>query len=34
MENSVPKVGAGVVIIKDGMTLLAKRKGAHGAGNK
>ena len=26
------KVGAGVVIIKDGKTLLAKRKGSHGAG--
>lgn len=32
MEHVLPKVGAGVVIIKDGMTLLAKRKGAHGAG--
>lgn len=30
--NPSPKVGAGVVIIKDGMTLLAKRAGAHGAG--
>ena len=28
-----PKVGAGVVILKDGMTLLAKRKGAHGSGS-
>jgi 8-oxo-dGTP diphosphatase len=27
------KVGAGVVIIKDGMTLLAKRKGSHAAGS-
>lgn len=33
MENLFPKVGAGVVIIKDGMTLLAKRKGAHAAGS-
>jgi 8-oxo-dGTP diphosphatase len=32
MENRLPKVGAGVVILKDGMTLLAKRKGAHGSG--
>jgi 8-oxo-dGTP diphosphatase len=31
MEKST-KVGAGVVILKDGMTLLAKRKGAHGSG--
>jgi len=30
LEN--PKVGAGVVIIKDGMTLLAKRKGSHSEG--
>ncbi|HEY1074744.1 MAG TPA: NUDIX domain-containing protein [Patescibacteria group bacterium] len=27
-----PKVGAGVVIIQDGKTLLAKRKGSHSAG--
>lgn len=27
-----PKIGAGVVIIKDGKTLLAKRKGAHSSG--
>lgn len=31
MENS-PKVGAGVVILRDGKTLLAKRKGSHGSG--
>lgn len=31
MKNQI-KVGAGVVIIKDGKTLLAKRKGAHGSG--
>ncbi len=32
MEQSLPRVGAGAVIIKDGKVLLAKRKGAHGAG--
>ncbi len=32
MENLFPKVGAGVVIIRDGKTLLARRKGAHAAG--
>ncbi len=26
------KVGAGIVIVKDGMTLLAKRQGSHSAG--
>jgi len=31
MKN-IPKIGAGVVVIQDGMTLLAKRKGAHGEG--
>ena len=32
METLVPKVGTGVVIIKDGKTLLAKRKGSHNEG--
>ncbi len=32
MEQNNPKVGAGVVIIRDGMILLAKRKGSHGEG--
>ncbi len=32
MSDETIKVGAGVVIIKDGKTLLAKRKGAHAAG--
>lgn len=32
MNDRSVKVGAGVVIIKDGMTLLAKRKGAHASG--
>jgi len=32
MENICPKVGSGVVIIRDGKTLLAKRKGAHAEG--
>ncbi len=31
MSDSI-KVGAGVVIIKDGMTLLAKRQGSHAEG--
>ncbi len=31
VENRV-KVGSGVVIIKDGMTLLTKRKGSHSSG--
>lgn len=30
--NETPKIGAGVVIIKNGKTLLAKRKGKHGSG--
>lgn len=32
MEFPFPKVSAGAVIINNGMTLLAQRKGAHGAG--
>ena len=32
MRNKQPKVGAGAVIIKNGMTLLAKRKGSHNEG--
>jgi len=32
MDQPCAKVGAGVVIIKDGKTLLAKRKGAHAEG--
>ncbi|TAN33045.1 NUDIX hydrolase [Patescibacteria group bacterium] len=31
-EDKIIKVGAGAVIIKDGKTLLAKRKGAHADG--
>lgn len=31
MEEAI-KVGAGVVIVRDGKTLLAKRKGSHAAG--
>ena len=30
--KSAPKVGVGIIVIKDGMILLGKRKGAHGAG--
>ena len=32
MEIKRPKVGVGVIIIKDGKILLGKRKGSHGAG--
>ncbi|EKD56432.1 MAG: MutT/NUDIX family protein [uncultured bacterium] len=32
MKQKHPKVGAGAVIIKDGKTLLAKRKGSHSSG--
>lgn len=31
-EELRPKVGVGVMILKDGKTLLALRKGSHGAG--
>lgn len=32
IENSRPRVGVGVFVIKDGKTLLGKRKGTHGSG--
>lgn len=32
MESNYPKVGVGVMILKDNKVLLAKRKGSHGAG--
>lgn len=32
MNKQEPKVGVGVMILKGGKVLLAKRKGAHGAG--
>ena len=32
MDQKVPKIGAGVVIIQNGKTLLAQRKGSHGSG--
>ena len=32
MEELRPKVGIGVMILKDGKVLLGKRKGSHGAG--
>lgn len=32
MTGERPKVGAGVVIIRDGMTLLARRQGSHASG--
>jgi 8-oxo-dGTP diphosphatase len=32
MERNEPKVGVGVMIIKHGTVLLARRRGAHGAG--
>lgn len=31
-QNKQPKVGVGVMIMKDNMVLLAKRKGSHGSG--
>ena len=33
MENIYPKVGVGVIVIKDGKVLLGKRKNVHGAGS-
>ncbi len=33
MENKRPKVGIGVIVIKNGKVLLGKRKGAHGEGS-
>lgn len=32
MEDQLIKVGAGAVIVQDGRTLLAKRKGSHASG--
>ncbi len=32
MEDQQPRVGIGVMILKDGKVLLGKRKGSHGAG--
>lgn len=32
MEKRYPKVGLGVIVVKDGKVLMGKRKGAHGAG--
>jgi 8-oxo-dGTP diphosphatase len=32
MEQNKPKVGVGVMILKDGKVLLGKRKGSHGEG--
>lgn len=32
METKRPKVGVGVIVIKDGKVLLGKRKGSHGDG--
>jgi 8-oxo-dGTP diphosphatase len=32
MEHTQPKVGVGVMIVKNGFVLLGKRKGAHGEG--
>jgi 8-oxo-dGTP diphosphatase len=32
LEQQIPRVGVGVLVVKDGMVLLAQRKGSHGAG--
>jgi 8-oxo-dGTP diphosphatase len=32
MDNNLPKVGIGVVVVKEGKILLGKRKGSHGNG--
>ncbi len=32
MEENKPKVGVGVMILKNGKVLMTKRKGSHGAG--
>ncbi|HAU29452.1 MAG TPA: DNA mismatch repair protein MutT [Rhodospirillaceae bacterium] len=32
MEGQAPKVGIGLMILKDGRVLLGKRKGSHGTG--
>lgn len=32
MEKQIPRVGVGVIIVRDGRILLGKRIGAHGAG--
>lgn len=31
-QNDIPKVGVGIMILKDGKVLLGKRKGSHGEG--
>lgn len=33
MTNSIPRVGVGVAVIKDGKVLFGKRKGSHGEGS-
>jgi len=33
MENPDVRVGVGVIVVKDGMVLLGKRKNAHGEGS-
>lgn len=32
MENQRPKVGVGVIVVRDGKVLFGKRKGSHGEG--
>lgn len=32
VEPNMPRVGVGVIVLRNGLVLLGKRKGAHGAG--
>ena len=32
-ERELPKVGVGVIVVRDGKVLLGKRRGAHGEGS-